>query len=288
MEHNILGNQNSLAIDGDWASIFGDILVLPVHQRAGEENMMKNKGIFVAVAFLLIMANVIALANAEITVNGLRAVIGQNETRNSMTITIDDTSPDGILKSFDNNISIYATHNINYTIPSGETIVLCLYNAQQIKNEYDSLGNLINSTVIIDTAVYNYSATSIKYYALKDKDTLKVDLNCFWDRDINDTLFQYLSPAIMGLGANSFSFACGECARQDYEEVLNDYVEAKAQTGTYLQAFDNMMSFSLNDVEIWYMLYWIIRIALLIILVMLTFMAGIWLYHFFRSIANEI
>jgi hypothetical protein len=250
--------------------------------------MMKNKGIFVAIALLLIMVNISAFASAEITVNGFRGVIGNNETRNSMTVTIDDTSPDGILKNFGNNISVYVNHVINYTIPSGETVALCFYNAQQTKNEYDDAGNLINTTIIADTAVYNYSATSFRNYDLKDRDTLQVDLNCFWDTDINDTLFQYLSPSVIGLSANSFSFACGDCARQDYEQVLNDYIEAKGQTSNYLEVFNNMMIFSVNDIEIWYMLYWIIKIALLIVLVMLSFMTAIWVYHFFRDIANNI
>jgi hypothetical protein len=250
--------------------------------------MMKSKGIFVAVAFLLIMANVIALANAEISVNGLRAISGNNQTKNSMTLSIVDTSPDGILKNFGNNITIYINHYINYTISSGETVGFCLYNTQQTENEYNSDGTLANSTVVTEQIVYNYSATSLRYYSLKDQDTLQVDLNCFWDTDLNDSMLQYVSPSIIGLGASSFSYACGDCARQDYEEVLNDYVEAKTQTDTYLQVYGYIMSLALNMVQLWFMAYWIIKIALYIVLVMLVFMGAIWLYHFFKDIARNI
>lgn len=238
---------------------------------------------------LLLMVNMFAFASAELKVSGFRAVVGNNETSNSMTISIEDTSPDGILKRYDNNISVFINHYPSSTpIPSGETLALCNYNAIQTINQYDSLGVLANSTTLIDTVVYNYSATSIRYYSLREQDTLKIDLNCFWDIDVNDTMFQYLSPSIVGLGINSFSFACGDCARQDYEEVLNDYAEAKAQTQNYFNVFNNMMTLALNNIEIWYMTYWIVKIALWLVLVMLVFMAGIWLYHFFKDLARNI
>jgi hypothetical protein len=249
---------------------------------------MKTKIITMLVAILILASFFTSFAQAELMVNGFNQVVANNETQHSLFITIDDTSDIATAKKSDTNLTIYINHYVNYTFANGDTVTACFFQSQQTKNAYDIDGNLINSTNELQTALYNYSATSLRYYQMRDIDLLQIDLHCFWDSKVNDSVFQYMSQTVIGLGVDMPSYACGDCSRQGYEEIITAYMEAQQTEEDYLQIYVNSTNLTTNITELWLIIYWLISLFLLVLLFGLIFFAGLWMYDFVKRVSASM
>jgi hypothetical protein len=255
---------------------------------------MKMQKIFIAIAFILLFASMLNFTKAEISVQGFNEVVDNNATRQTMIIILDDTSLNSVAKQKNVNLTIYANHYLNNTILNPElnpiSISFCLYTSTHTKNTYDADGNLLNTTIEITTQEYNTSATSLLYEQIMEKDILQLDLVCYWNNTIDNLIFQHIGTfyQMIGLSLKSPSFACEGCGRQDYEEIMTEYLSAQRTSENYMKVFNDFTNFTTSIVEVWLMAYWIIRIFLLLLLVGFIFAVGLWLYHFIKNIIGRM
>jgi hypothetical protein len=266
---------------------------------------MKQK-IFVMIAFALIMVSMMSLASAEITVRGYNKVATDipsslNATRMSVYITIDDTSDTGISKQKDINISVVANHYIAY-LPAelNRTLVACSYQGIHTSNTYDADGNLINSTVIIDYQEINVSVSSgtVFYVTLKDRDTYEGNYLCYWSDTMNDELFQiWFNDTTIGgdfryltssLDVGFPSWTCKACARQDYEQIITEYIQAQQTQANYLNPFLFATNLTTMVAQFWLVIYWTVRIFVILILIGIAFAVIIWIYQFVKRMAQQM
>lgn len=247
---------------------------------------MKNK--FILFCFALgILAILISLTSAEIQVRGFNSVIkdsNNNQTRHTLYITLDDTSLNDIAKQTLTNVTIFATHNLNFTFPNNVTLITCSYNSIQIKNDYDSNGNLNTSTTETIMYDYNYSATSLIYYQLKEKDILQINLDCFYDTNVDNSIFFYQSEAVIGLVASTPSFACDECTRGGFEQAVTDYLDAQKSTQNQIGFYATTSSLTDKTTEFWIAVYWLLRFSAYILLLYLAFAIGLRFYKFIQEL----
>lgn len=247
---------------------------------------MKNKT-KILIAFLLMGILALNMAMAEINVYGFNSATGNNETKQSLYITLQDSGNTQTGKKADTNFTAKITHYVNYTFSNNATLISCFLREQQIKNTYAINGDLINSTIETNIIPYNYSAESLRYYNLRDKDILQLDLHCFYDIDIDNTLFQYLSESVVGLQISTASYTCGSCARGDFEEIINDYMDAKKTTADQITIYGNIASITDYTTDFWLVIYWTLRIFLFLLLVGLIFAFGFWLVGFLQRMSQK-
>lgn len=266
---------------------------------------MKQK-IFVMIALALIMVSMLSLANAEITLTGYNKIATDvpaslNATRISLFISIDDTSDTEISKQKEINISIIANHQTAF-LPAelNRTLVACSYQGIHTSNLYDIDGNLINSTVNIAQQEINVSVSTseIFYATLKQRDTYEANYLCYWNDTMNDEMFQiWLNDTTLGgdfryltysLDAGFPSWTCKACARQDYEEIITEYLQAQQVTANYLTPFllaTNLITFI---TQFWLIVYWTIRIFAILIILGIAFGVIIWGYQFLKRLAQQM
>jgi hypothetical protein len=257
---------------------------------------MNSKKIILAVVLMLLIANMMYFASAELISEGFTqsVVSATNTTRQSMLLTLEDTSINSIAKRVDTNVTAAVSHYLSNVTAVGKTPLSCLLNAIQTRNNYDTDGNLENVTIEETNIEYNNSAESLAYFLMRDKDTLQLNLICVWDSPVDNSIFQYFlkvpayTPNILDLQVDTTSYACDDCGRQDYEETVTDYINAQKTNSDYLTIYLKSANMTTFVNQIWLIIYWIIKIFLFILLVGFIFATGMWLVSFLRRLAQKM
>jgi hypothetical protein len=214
-------------------------------------------------------------------------------------VSIDDTSDTEVSKQKEINISIVLHHQIaSLPMELNRTLVACSYQGIHTKNNYDANGNLINSTVEITTQEINVSSsgTETLYATLKQRDIYEAEYLCYWSDTMNDEMFQiwmndttlsqkYLSCS---LDIGFPSWICKACARQDYEEIVTEYTQAQQTSSDYLKLYLLATNLTTMLTTFWLVVYWTIRVFIILVLIGFAFATIIWMYHFIRKMAEQM
>lgn len=258
---------------------------------------MKNKSLLgIAFAFILIVS-MLTFASADITLRGYNKVTDTNATKMTVFISIDDTSETGVANQKETNITISANHQIVYLpVVLNRSLVACSYQGIHTKNTYDADGNLISSVVDItyDDINATSSGTSDYFASLKNRDTYEANYLCYWNDAIDDNIFaDYLNDSSFSYLANSLdvgfpSWTCKACARQDYEEVVTEYLQAQQTQSDYLKVYVFATNLTSKITEFWLIVYWTVKVFVILILIGLAFAIILWGYHFIKKLAEQM
>jgi hypothetical protein len=224
---------------------------------------------------------------AEINVYGSSSIESSNQTKYTLYITLQDSGNTQTGKMTEDNITARITHYINYTLANNITLLSCLYKSQHTINNYDANGNVANTTTDIEIVPYNYSAESLRYYGMRDQDILQLELDCFYDSAVDDTIFQYLSESVVGLSISADSYTCDSCSRGNFEETINDYIEAQQTTEDQIDIYGNIAGVTDKVTDLWLVIYWVLRIFLFLLLVGLVFAVGFWIHGMISRLSKK-
>lgn len=234
---------------------------------------------------LAVLQSVMPPATAEILVTGFNSITGSNQTTNTLYLTMDGTSNGNFAKRFPTNVTFLINHYINQTI-SNKTLLSCVFNLLQTQNFYDLEGNLNYTLINSESVPYNYSATSIRRdYQMREKDTIKTELTCFWDSDVDDSIFQDLSQTIAGIFTETDTYYCELCVAGN-NPAITDFIDVEKTTANYLVPFSRGRTIVNGAMTFLTFLYWIIKIFGLLLSVALVFAVAIWLYQFIAGLAK--
>lgn len=247
------------------------------------EKVWLSAGIFLFVIMIIIN---MPFGKSALVTSGFNSITGMNETTQTLYITLDDESIGGNAKKFPANVTLAINHYVNTTI-ANKTLVSCVFDLLQTKNSYDNNGNLNYTQVIAENVDYNYSVTSYRRgYQMFAKDTMKTELRCFWDSEVDDSIFQYLDPAIASIVMETDTYYCDLCVRGN-QPIVTDYIDIEKTSGNYLIPFNRGKAIIGGSMTIITILYWVIKIFALLFLAGLTFGVGIWFYSFLSKLIKK-
>ena len=252
---------------------------------------MKNKILMLFALFLILGS--LSFVNAEMYFTGNCEVTANATTTSFGTLSFEDTSLEGVGKHKIVEVDLWV--KILYTLPyeiNGINLTDCTATYRFYQNFYDDEGNLLNVTLTTFLQYFNASYSGLgKLYEfdMVDRDILKIDLECHYESAVDTTMCEEIN-------ANEYAFfwfdapsmECAKCERYDFDEIITEYMESQEYAETYLQVFNDVRTLSNNNLEVWLIAYWIVRIFLFILLIMLIFASAYWIYDFFKRIARTI
>jgi hypothetical protein len=214
-----------------------------------------------------------------------------NATNQFVTAVFDDSSIDNIGKHKPIDISISVLHQYGFPYDlGGINITGCNLTVTHHQNNYDADGNLVNTTISIDSYIIgSFGGGNLYPATIYNKDMLDLNLECYYTDQPNDTILQSVQGSdIANIWFRMPSFSCAKCERMDFEEIVNAYLEARTTSTNYLQIFDDFANFSNNNYDVWLFVYWILKIFLYIVGASLVFIAGFWVYNFLKRMGESI
>lgn len=260
---------------------------------------MKNKILLSIIAgiFLVLLIN---SASAELWGWSQTIFPTKNIVRYHLYYQIEDTSSDLITIQKPVPIQLLANvQNLPYNISTyypqypNALVDWCNYTITWQRNIYDNsfFGdrkfNIINTTLETANTFYqNTNATfNISIYNLKAKDGLLADMDCHYTN--NDTLF--IENTYFGFITGYIpSFECSGCNDHTFEELTNLNEQILSNNFQEVGIFNQVQNVVEKNFQVWIILFWIIKISLILTAVLLMFVAIYYFYLFFKSISDGI
>lgn len=259
---------------------------------------MKNK-LFLSVIAGLFLILFMQSASAEVWV--WTNTIFPNETmvRYHAYYQIEDTSFTNILIQKPVRVQLIGNvqdlpYNISQYYPQYPNAYVdwCNYTITWQKNEYDStLGltdwKIINTSLITTSTLFqNTNATfQIDTYTLRARDGLIADMDCHYTNPdtlfIDNNYFGFISAIIP-------AFECKGCGDYTFEEVTNLNEQIEANNFQEKGFADKIQQVIEKNFQVWIILFWFIKIALVGVAVILIFLPMYYFYMLIKSIQENI
>lgn len=250
---------------------------------------MKKEMIILMFAFCILTS--ILSVQAEIYMTTSTELDTTNSLVKSMGYYyFEDTSEAGVGRNKDIPINIYygvEALPFNFSGVYPVEVDWCNLTIIHAINEYDSEGNIVNTTEERDNLFFQNqpSNSSELIYNLRSRDTLVVRMYCHYT-DVN---YLFVENILVG----SFdvflpSYECDGCEEYTLEELSNQIEKTEEITQNELAIYNGIQTFVSWNFTIWLIISWIIKIGFVLIGVGLIFGAVFYFYIFLRDIGRNI
>ena len=168
----------------------------------------------------------------------------------------------------------------------------CNYTITWQRNIYDSTYGftnyqIVNTTLEVTNIFYeNTPATfNVTQYYLKARDGLIAQIDCHYTNP--DTLF--IDNLYFGfITAYIPSFECSGCGEHSFEELINLNKQIEDNNFQQLGLTDKLQQIVDKNFQVWVILYWILKIGLIFLGIVLIFVPLYYFYLLFKSISDGI
>jgi hypothetical protein len=249
-----------------------------------------KKGIIILAFAFLILASLINV-QAEITmVTSTELDIADSLVKSMGYYYFEDTSLTGIGRNKDIPITIaYQVYELPFNFSGVYPVQVDWCNLTTLHgiNEYDSEGNIINTTtekynLFFQNQPLNFSEL---IYKLRSRDYLLVRMNCHYT-DVN---YLYVENILVGqFDVFLPSYECKGCEEYTLEELSNQIEKNEEITLNELTIYENIQKAVDWNFTIWLIISWIIKIGFIIIAVGLIFVSVYYFYQFLQDIARNV
>lgn len=206
-----------------------------------------------------------------------------------VNILIQKPVPVELVAGVDNlpyNISIYYPQFPNALVD------WCNYTITWQKNEYDNtLGltdwRIVNTTLeTTNTFFTNTNATNqVNQYKLRARDGLVADMDCHYTN--NETLF--IENTYFGqISSYVPAYECEGCGDKTFEQLTQENLFLSQRIAEETAVYTKIQSLIDKNYQIWVILSWFVKIALIFLAVTLMFVGIYYFYLFFKSIGDKI
>lgn len=201
----------------------------------------------------------------------------------------DDTSLKGIGKNKDIPVTLsYDVEALPYNLnPYSGEVDWCNFSTSHFKNDYDTDGNLINSTLIrTDNYFANSSfTTGVITINVKSSDYIIADMSCHYT-DVNSL---YVENALIGRFTTFMpSFECDGCDKYSLEQLSEQTQKNEETAQNELEVYDRVQSVVDFNYTFWLILSWIIKISFIILSIVLIFLTGYYFYKYLKDLERSI
>jgi hypothetical protein len=262
---------------------------------------MKNKLLIMVMGMIILLAIIPQFANAEIYL--WNNVIVDNATsvvKYHAYYWFDDTSARGIGKQKDVPIDlIYDVQALPYDLTIGGyygSVDWCNFTTRHYHNIYGTTftawqgfsgGELLNTTTEIQSVYFSGGGFTTDKITInmRDKDSLTADMTCHY----TDSRSLYVENVLIGRYTTYMpSFECEGCTQYTLEELSYQTEKSDEITANEVAMYDKIQIAVDWNFQIWLILSWIIKIAMVLVAVGLIFASVYYFYVFLRDIEKEI
>lgn len=148
-------------------------------------------------------------------------------------------------------------------------------------------GEYLNTTTTTDSYYFANSTGNNGFlsYDLKDKDSLTVEFECHY----TDASSVFVESIFFGDFSTFFgAYECDDCEEYSLEELSNAIARNEEIIIEQAEVWNKIQAIIDINYNIWIIMSWIVKIALLFTAVSLIFGGIYWLYLLFKSIEEEI
>ena len=212
----------------------------------------------------------------------------------------DDTSARGIGKQKDIPITLqYVVEPLPYDLtPDGfiGSVDWCNLTIRQYHNIYGTTfvafqgffgGELLNTTTEVQSYYFGSGGlnTSFITFNLRDKDSVTADMSCHY----TDVSSLYVENILVGRFTTYMpSFECEGCTQYTLEELSQQTDKQDEITANELAIYDKIQTAVDWNFQIWLILSYVIKIALVLVAVGLIFAGFYYFYVFLKNIGSDI
>lgn len=249
------------------------------------------------ISIIFILTFLIISVNAEVTFWSDTLVHSDTQiVRYHGYFQFDDTSVKDIGKHKSIPITIqYIVEPLPFNLTYG-TVDYCNLTIKNIHNVYGisftafegfSGGDLLNTTINITNLYFGTGSLQTGYlnFDMYDKDSIIADMDCHYT-DVN-SLFQ--ENVLVGSFSTFFpQFACDECSQYTVEQLSNEIASNENITASSVQVYNKVQSFVGFNWQIWLIISWFIKIALVIVAISLAFSGIYFVYKYLTELGSSI
>jgi hypothetical protein len=262
--------------------------------QKSEVRTMKNKRLeFITAIFLLLVILSLMPVRAELSMHNSVALINKTSTNETIVryhsfYQFDDTSSDGIGRW----IAIPVFYNIDveplpYNLSYGE-VDWCNFSVTHYRNNYDSSGNIINTTTDIESEFFGTNvshAIAVNYQLMKARDSAEANMDCHY----TDVRSLYEGNVLVGRFTTFFpSFVCSGCTQYTLEELSQQTAINENLTANQLGVYSNVQKVVNYNYQIWVIASWIAKIGFVFIAIGLIFLGIYYFYNLIKNIEQQI
>lgn len=163
----------------------------------------------------------------------------------------------------------------------------CNFTIHHYKNEFDNLGNIINTSDIITEYSFMNSPlnSTLTIITAKNKDSITADMKCHYT-DINGL---YYGNILAGRFVTyTSSYQCNFCGDYSLEELSNLAQMNENLTANELTIYDRIQTFVDWNFMFWLILSWVIKIGLVLLAIGLIFAGGYYFYIFINNLGKDL
>lgn len=171
----------------------------------------------------------------------------------------------------------------NFTITNFHNI----YGTNFVAFEGFSSGDLLNTTINVTNIYFGTGSLSTGYITIDmyDKDSITLDMDCHY----TDVRSLYQENVLVGSFSTFFpQFACDECSQYTVEQLSNEIASNDNITASSLQVYDKIQYVVAFNWQIWLVISWFIKIALIIVAIALVFSGIYYIYKYFEEMGRSI
>lgn len=244
-----------------------------------------HKKLTLYVTFFLLLVTFVHGASAEMFLWQETAVDNVTQTVNYHAFyQFEDTSANNVGRNKPIPVQLlYQTQNLPFAIGNG-AVDYCNFTIKQYLNDFDSLGNIINTTFNISSFYFNTGVnTDSLTFNMKDKDTLIADMVCHYTTP--ESVF--FDSILVGQYTTFLpSFECKSCTDKTLEELSKETANNEIIITKEITLYSAIQSLINMNFQILVIISWFIKIALFIVAIGAMFSMAYYLYEFINGIAR--
>lgn len=256
---------------------------------------MKTKYLILMVCAIYLVAILSPLAKSEVYLwNDVLINENQSKVTNHLFYWVEDTSLSGICKNKDITLVLWAViqplpYNLTAFNPAyNGSIDRCDLTYNIYHNDYDSEGNLVNTSV--GTINYTFSGTgnvtsNQTKIEMRARDSVTADLSCHY----TDPDFLYADNVLIGRITTYMStFECEGCEKYSLEELSYQTEKEQEITQNELEIYDNIQNVIGWNFKFWLIASWIVKIGFVIGGIGLIFGIAYFFYAFLKKLGEKV
>jgi hypothetical protein len=162
-----------------------------------------------------------------------------------------------------------------------------IYGTSFVAFEGFSGGDLLNTTINVTNLYFGTGSLQSGYITVDmyDKDSIILNMDCHYT-DIN-SLFQ--ENVLVGSFSTFFpQFSCDECSQYTIEQLSNEIASNENITASSVQVYTKIQSLIGFNWQIWLIISWLIKIALIVVALSLAFAGIYYVYKFLNDLGRSI